>query len=62
MERTFTQDATVDLGRCGEAVLHLAADRKHLQIELDVPFDGLDKSSLNGLIAALTDVREAMYR
>lgn len=62
MERIVNQEATIDLGRCGAAVLHLAPDRKHLQIDLDVPREGLDKSSLNGLIAALTNVRESMHR
>lgn len=62
MDMMQTTVKTVHLGRCGEAILHLDSDRKHLFVELETAPMGLDKSSLNGLISALARIRDEMYR
>jgi hypothetical protein len=55
-------NTTIDLGRCGEVTLHLAADQKRLLIEFDTDPEGFDKTGLNAFVDALKAVREKMKR
>lgn len=52
----------VDLGRCGDVTLHVAANHKRLLLEFATVPEGLDKSGLNAFIDALKKIREKMDR
>jgi hypothetical protein len=56
------KEKKVDLGRCGDVVLHVSADRKRLLIEFDVDAKGFDKTGLNSFIDALEKIRGKMDR
>ena len=60
MKETYPKP--IDLGRCGEVILHLSKDRKRLLLEFQTEPDGLDKTGLNSFIDALKKVRERMDR
>jgi len=52
----------VELGGCGEVILHVSPDRKRLLLEFATEPEGLDKTGLNSFIDALKKVREKMQR
>jgi hypothetical protein len=52
----------VDLGRCGNVILHVSSDRKRLLLEFETVPEGFDKSGLNAFIDSLKKIRERMSR
>ena len=52
----------IDLGKTGKITYLKSKDDKHVQISIEAPDKGLDKSDLGAIIDALRKIRDKMER